>query len=233
MTAQPQPRPPAREALGSGIVTIDVVSDVVCPWCYIGKRRLETAIERAGGTVEIHWRPFQLDPTIPAAGLDRQAYMSGKFGDPRKVDAIHSQLAETGREFGVDFAFERITRAPNTLDAHRLIRWAASTNAQGAVVEALFAAYFTEGRDVSNPKVLLEIAGRCGMDETLVHRLLASGSDRGDVREEMATAVRLGVSGVPFFIFAGRYAVPGAQSADVLAAAIAKTRESATANADS
>jgi predicted DsbA family dithiol-disulfide isomerase len=216
---------PAREALSRGIVTIDVISDVVCPWCYVGKRRLEAAISQSGQTVEVHWRPFQLDPTIPAGGLDREAYLTGKFGSMKKVAAIHDQLTTIGAEVDIPFAFERITRSPNTLDAHRIIRWSASSNVQGAVVEALFRAYFVEGRDIGNRGVLAEIAAASGMDAAIVARLFAAGSDERDVREEIATAVRLGVSGVPFFILAGRYAVPGAQSPDVLAAAITKASE--------
>lgn len=218
---------PAEAALARGVVTIDVVSDVVCPWCYVGKRRLETAIAKAGGDVEIHWRPFQLDPTIPPTGLDRRESMIGKFGSAEKIDAIHQRLAETGRAVGIDFDFEAIRRSPNTLDAHRLIRWAASDDRQGSVVEALFHAYFVAGRDIGDARELVRIGGACGMDEALVHRLLASSSDVTEVRDEIATAARLGVSGVPFFIFAGRYAVPGAQDPAVLAAAIARAREEA------
>lgn len=213
-----------------GPVTIDVVSDVVCPWCYLGKRRLEAAVAEAGVPVAIRWRPFQLDPTVPPAGLDRAAYMLGKFGDQAKVDAAHVRLAEAGAALGLDLAFDRITRAPNTLDAHRLIRWAAAATEPGAagrqdaVVEALFRAYFTEGRDIGDRKVLIAVAVAAGLDATLIHRLLASGTDEADTRAEIASAVRLGVSGVPFFIFAGRYALPGAQEPQVLAGVIAKAR---------
>jgi predicted DsbA family dithiol-disulfide isomerase len=216
---------PAEAARRRGVVTVDIISDVVCPWCYVGKRNLEAAVERSGRAVELHWRPFQLDPTIPPAGLDRHAYLMGKFGSLDKIDAIHTRLTDMGREIGIPFRFDAILRAPNTLDAHRVIRWAASSGHQNAVVEALFRAYFVEGHDIGNRAELVRIAAECGMDGTNVHRLLASGSDATDVREEIATAGRLGVSGVPFFILAGRYAVPGAQSAEVLAAAIAKAAE--------
>ena len=232
MTADTATLPPARAALARGIVTVDVVSDVVCPWCYVGKRRLEAAVAAEGGAVAIHWRPFQLDPTLPPLGVERQAYMAKKFGDAAKLDAIHAHLITMGAEVGIPFAFERITRSPNTLDAHRLIRWAASAGCQGAIVEALFHAYFVEGLDIGSAKVLLGVAVACGMDETLVHRLLASGADGDDVQAETATAVRLGVSGVPFFIFAGRYAVPGAQTPNVLVAAITKARDGEAMTAD-
>lgn len=217
----------AEAAPAAGVVTIDVVSDVVCPWCYLGKQRLEAAVAGAGVPVAIRWRPFQLDPTVPPTGLDRDAYMLGKFGDPAKIEAIHARLTEAGAAVGLAFAFDRIARAPNTLDAHRLIRWAATKDRQGKVVEALFRAYFAEGRDIGDRKVLVEIAAAHGLDATLVHRLLASGTDEADTRAEIASAVRLGVGGVPFFIFAGRYAIHGAQDAPVLAGAIAKAREAA------
>ncbi|MCW6508969.1 DsbA family oxidoreductase [Lichenifustis flavocetrariae] len=223
MRAEPDDSP-ARQALERGVVTVDVVSDVVCPWCFLGKRRLEAAIAQSGEPVDIRWRPFQLDPTIPPAGLDRGAYVSAKFGSLAALDAAHEKLSASGAEEGIAFAFDRIARAPNTIDAHRLIRWALSADLQDAVVEALFQAYFVEGRDIGDRKMLVGLAEAAGMDATLVHRLLASGADEADVRDEIATAVRLGVSGVPFFIFAGRYAVPGAQTAEVLAAAIAKAR---------
>ena len=222
MTSVSRAQTSADPAAPSARLGIDVVSDVVCPWCFIGKRRLEAAVEQAAQPVEIRWRPFQLDPTIPAIGLDRRSYLAKKFGSLEKVDTIHERLIEAGKQVGIAFAFDRIERSPNTIDAHRLIRWSAAAGAQGTVVEALFRTYFVEGRDIGDPKILVQLAGSCGMDGTLVHRLLASGSDTEAVREEIATAVRLGVSGVPFFIFAGKYAVPGAQSAEVLAAAIAK-----------
>lgn len=218
--------PPAREALARGIVTVDVVSDVVCPWCFIGKRRLEAAIARSGLAVEVHWRPFQLDPTLPPLGRDRQDYLVGKFGTAEKVAAIHARLAAAGEAEGLAFAFDRIRRAPNTLDAHRVIRWSASAGRQGEVVEALFRAYFLDGEDIGDRKVLVGLAERCGLDATLVHRLLASGTDENAVRDEIASAVRLGVTGVPFFILAGRYAVAGAQDATTLAAALLKARQS-------
>jgi predicted DsbA family dithiol-disulfide isomerase len=203
-------------------LSIDVVSDVVCPWCYMGKRRLQAALDlRPGVAVEINWRPFQLDPTIPPEGIDRHLYMTRKFG-PEKVAEIHGRLEGMGREIGIPFAFDRITRSPNTLDAHRLIRWAQGTGRQSDLVEALFSAYFVEGRDIGDRDLLVEIAGAHGLDPALIRRHLDDGTHVGDVREEIATAVRMGVSGVPFFIFAGRFAVPGAQSSEVLAAAIDK-----------
>lgn len=215
----------AADALARGTVSIEVISDVVCPWCYVGKRRLEAAIATEGGAVQINWRPFQLDPTIPHEGLDRQAYMTRKFGDLSKLDAVHERLVETGAEAGIDFRFGAIGRAPNTLDAHRLVRWSASDGKQGEVVEALFRAYFIEGRNIGDTTELLRIAVACGFDPQRTEGLLASRTDTDGVQDEIAAATRLGVSGVPFFIFAGRYAVSGAQSSAVLAAAIGQARD--------
>ena len=211
-------------ASGDAPLTIDVVSDVVCPWCFIGKRKLEAALADAPeGPVDIRWRPFQLDPTIPKGGIPRKDYLVKKFGAAR-LGEINTRLKEAGREVGIEFALERILISPNTLDAHRLLRWAQTTGRQGAVKEALLRAYFLEGRDLGARSVLLEIAAASGLDDKLIARLLDTGADAQAVSEEVATAVRLGVSGVPFFIFAGKFAVPGAQDADVLAAAMAKAR---------
>ena len=205
-------------------LTIDVVSDVVCPWCYLGEKRLAEALAGESGPVVVRWRPYQLDPTIPEGGLDRAEYMEKKFGRDGRLGAIHDRLVALGREAGVAFAFDRILRAPNTLDAHRLIRWAASTGAQGAVVDRLFRAYFVEGRDVGDRDVLLEIAAECGLDAEIVARLFEEGVDVEAVRREIAEAQAIGVTGVPFFIFAGRLGVPGAQEVEVLRRALAEGR---------
>ena len=160
--------------------------------------------------------------------IARREYLEKKFG-PERLAAIHQRLEEAGREVGIDFAFARIEKSPNTLDAHRLLRWARSAGrqgaTQGAVKEALLRAYFLEGRDIGDRSVLRDIAQANGLDGALVAQLLAAGADEADVRAEVATAVRLGVSGVPFYIFAGKFAVPGAQPAEVLAAAILKARD--------
>lgn len=205
-------------------IVIDVVSDVVCPWCYVGKRRLEAAL-RAAGEVEVRWRPFQLDATIPAQGLDRQAYMRAKFGDGPRLAEAHARLKTLGEEVGVAFDFAAIRRSPNTLDAHRLIRFAGEAGAADAVVERLFSDYFVQGRDIGDRAVLIEAARACGLDGEAVAARLASGEGSDEVRAEIETAQRDGVQGVPFFIFASKYAVSGAQSEEVLAQAIARARE--------
>jgi len=208
----------------SGPLTIDIVSDVVCPWCYIGKRNLEAALAaRPVGDVEIRWRPYQLDATIPPEGIARRTYLERKFGT--RVDEIYVRVAAAGHEAGIDFAFDRIERSPNTLDAHRLIRWAQSAGRQNDIVEELFRSFFIEGRDIGDHAVLTETAAAAGMDAQVVQRLLPGDADKESVREEIATAQRLGVTGVPFFIFAGRFGLPGAQPAEVLADAISKAAE--------
>ena len=204
---------------------IDVVSDVVCPWCYLGEKRLEVALADEPGPVAVRWRPYQLDPTIPAGGLDRTAYMEKKFGKSDRLKTAHDNLVRLGAEVGLPFAFDRIKRAPNTLDAHRLIRWSGSAGAQREVVDRLFKAYFVEGRDIGDRAVLIDIARESGLDAGLVETLLDEGADADAVMSEIAEAQAIGVTGVPFFIFANRLAVPGAQNADVLRRAMGQARE--------
>jgi predicted DsbA family dithiol-disulfide isomerase len=209
------------------VLTIDVVSDVVCPWCYVGKKRLERALaQETGEPIKIHWRPYQLDPSIPKEGLERRAYMINKFGNDGRIDAAHERLKALGAAEGIAFDFDKIARAPNTLDAHRLIRWAFVTGAQEKVVDRLFKLYFEEGRDIGDRALLIETARECGMDGAIVEKLFAEGADEEEVRAEIAEAQRLGVTGVPFFIFAQRFGVPGAQETQVLSSAIAAARKS-------
>ena len=207
-------------------LVIDVVSDVVCPWCYVGKRRLEAAL-RVAGEAEVRWRPFQLDPTIPADGLDRKTYMRAKFRDDARLAEAHARLKALGAEVGVAFDFEAIRRSPNTLDAHRLIRFAGEAGAADAVVERLFADYFERGRDIGDRAVLIEVARECGLDGETIAARLASAEGVEDVRAEIESAQRGGVEGVPFFIFGSKIAVSGAQSEAVLTQAIVRARESA------
>jgi predicted DsbA family dithiol-disulfide isomerase len=206
-------------------LTIDIVSDVVCPWCYLGEKRLQQALAEEAGPVVVRWRPYQLDPTIPAGGLDRVEYMEKKFGKSGRLQSVHENLTRLGAEVGLPFAFDKITRSPNTLDAHRLIRWAASAGVQSRAVDRLFEAYFVEGRDIGDRVVLTEIAAECGLDADLVERLLAEGADSEVVRQEVEQAQAMGVSGVPFFIFAGRLGVPGAQEPSALRQAMAEARQ--------
>ena len=206
-------------------LTIDIVSDIVCPWCYLGEKRLEAALAEEPQPVQVRWRPYQLDPTIPEGGLDRAEYMAKKFGRDGRLETVHDKLTRLGAEVGVSFAFNKIKRSPNTLDAHRLIRWALSAGVQARVVDRLFEVYFAEGRDIGDRGVLSEIAGECGLERALVDELLTNAADVDLVREEIAEAQAIGVSGVPFFIFAGRLGVPGAQDASVLRRAMAQARQ--------
>ena len=208
-------------------ITIDIVSDVVCPWCFIGKRRLEKAMAAFKAPLAMRWRPHQLDPTIPPGGKDRRAYLEAKFGSAERIRQLHENVSVAGASEGIDFAFEKILVSPNTLDAHRLIRWADQAGVEENIVEALFHAYFFEGRNIGDHAVLADIAARQGMEPDTVLSRLAGGEDRRDVAEEIDAARRIGVSGVPTFIIGNRYAVVGAQPAEeILRALIAVQKES-------
>ncbi|WP_137392044.1 DsbA family oxidoreductase [Rhodoligotrophos defluvii] len=206
-------------------ITIDVVSDVVCPWCYVGKRRLAKALTIVPDvSAAVRWHPFQLDPTIPAEGVDRKAYLERKFGSGGRLAEMHVQLAAAGAEVGIAFAFERITRSPNTLTAHRLIHWAAGDAlAQDALVERLFALYFEEGSDLGDRQVLADAADDVGLDRADAERLIAGDDELVAVRGEINAARQAGITGVPCFIIDGRYAVMGAQQPAILADVIQRS----------
>jgi predicted DsbA family dithiol-disulfide isomerase len=191
---------------------IDIVSDVICPWCFIGKRRLEKALAlRPELEPEITWRPFQLNPSMPDDGMERRAYLAAKFGGDAHAERIYANVTEAGATVGIPFAFDRIRRTPNTRDAHRLIRYAALAGRADAAVEALFQAYFIEGRDIGSHATLSEVAGDVGLDEKAAALWLASPAERDDVLAEDRSARRLGINAVPCFIFERQYAVSGAQ----------------------
>lgn len=201
-------------------LSIDIVSDVVCPWCYVGKKRLEAALALTPEiATQIHWRPYQLDPTIPSAGISRRAYMEKKFGSLDKIKPVHDRLTEMGHELGIDFHFSKIEISPNTLDAHRMIRWAFGER-QDAMVEALFRAFFVEGKNLADLATLTEIGASAGFPREALNTLLQSDEDKDSVEAEIAAAQNLGIQGVPFFIFGQKYAVSGAETAEHLAAAI-------------
>lgn len=191
---------------------IDIVSDVVCPWCFIGKRRLEKALAlRPEIEAEITWRPFQLNPDLPPEGVERRAYLAAKFGGNAHVERIYANLAEAGATVDIPFAFDRIRRTPNTCDAHRLLRYAGAEGSADAMMEALFRAYFIDGRDIGDRAVLAAIAGEVGLDADEAGAFLASPAEREQVLAEDRGARRLGISAVPCFIFERQYAVSGAQ----------------------
>ena len=204
---------------------IDVISDTVCPWCFIGKRRLARAMAmRPDIGFDVRWRPFQLDPTIPKEGLNRKAYLQAKFGDGGLTEA-HRMLTQEGAKEGIVFAFDSILRAPNTLNSHRLIRWAEMAGTQDDVVERLFIAYFENGEDIGDIRVLSDIADLCGMDGVDIAQMLESDADTALVEREEKLAREMGVTGVPAFIFGNRIAISGAREPEILAAAIDKTLE--------
>jgi len=203
------------------LLTIDIVSDVVCPWCYVGKKRLEAALRQMPvRKIAIFWRPFQLDPTIPKEGIPRRTYLERKFGSLEKIAQLHAPLIEIGKAEGIPFAFDKITRSPNTLDAHRLIRWAHEAGKQNEMVSRLFALYFTEGGDIGNREVLLKAAVEVGLDGALVAQLLATEADLDPVIAEINGAGKMGITGVPTFIFASRFAISGAHPPETLKKAI-------------
>jgi predicted DsbA family dithiol-disulfide isomerase len=209
-------------------VSIDVVSDVVCPWCYLGQRRLEHAVDSLPEIdVTVRWRPFQLDPTIPPEGTDRRQYMLAKFGDGDRIRQAHARLIELGAVEGISFDFDAIKVAPNTLDAHRVVRWALAIDraTQNKLVKRLFSLYFEGGRNVGDQVVLANAAEASGMDRTVVEAMLATDSDQEAVQAEVATAARMGITGVPCFLLEGRYAVMGAQDTTVLVDAIRQVAE--------
>jgi predicted DsbA family dithiol-disulfide isomerase len=212
---------------------IDVVSDTICPWCFIGKRRLARALaERPDLEFDVRWRAYRLDPTVPAEGVDRKAYLKAKFGDGDRPRAMSEAIRQAGESEEIAFAFDRILKTPNTVDSHRLIRWAGGAGLQDEMVEALFKAYFEEGRDIGDIDVLVEIASETGMDTALVADLLEEGADREIIEREDALAHKMGITGVPTFIFANKYAVSGAHDPETLLELIDKVvKEAAEAEA--
>jgi predicted DsbA family dithiol-disulfide isomerase len=207
-------------------LTIDVVSDVVCPWCYLGKRRFARAVELVPDVdLTVRWRPFRLDPTIPPEGIARTEYLAKKFGSPEAIEPMHQQLTELGAGEGIDFRFDRIARSPNTVDAHRLVRWAEAAGSDDDIVERLFLAYFTDGRDVGARDILAEIVGEAGLDDRQAAERLATDEDRAAVEAEVNEAYRIGVSGVPCFIIDQAYAVMGAHPPETIAGAIRQSVE--------
>lgn len=194
------------------MVRIDLFSDVICPWCFIGKRRLEKAIAaRPDQTVDIQWRAFQLNPDMPRDGMLRQHYVEAKFGGPERAQQIYANIAEAGRTVGLDFAFEKIGRTPNTVKAHRMIYWATHQGLADPLVENLFRAYFFDGRDIGSVDVLTEVAAETGLDGAVAGEYLASEDGLNEVAAETRYAYENGITGVPCFIFNRRYAVAGAQ----------------------
>ncbi len=198
------------------MVKLDIMSDPICPWCYIGKTNLDRALaQRPDHPFLITWHPFQLNPDMPKEGMDRRAYLEAKFGGKEGAIRAYAPVVEHAEKAGLSINFEGIQKTPNTLDAHRLIHWAGIEGHQNAVVDALFNAYFVEGRDIGDKDVLADIADSCGMDASVVLRLLATDEDRVEMVERDAAARGMGVTSVPTFIVASKHAVPGAQPTEL------------------
>lgn len=224
----------------SPTLRIDVVSDVVCPWCFVGKRRLDAALAQLAAAGEpvpaVHWHPFELNPDLPRDGIDRRQYLTAKFGGAQRAAAIYERVRAAGATAGIDFAFDRILRQPNTRDAHRLIAWAEGQGADDAshdaaasgvstLVERVFRAYFCEGRSLVGVAALADLAGEAGYDRDAALAWLESDRGIAEVSDAEQRAHAIGVTGVPFFILAGRVAVSGAQDTEILLRAISQARE--------
>ena len=211
---------------------IDVISDTICPWCFIGKRRLETALAGLEGEPpEIAWHPFQLNPEMPAEGMPREHYLELKFGGAERARGIYQAVLQAAEAESLSFALDRIRRTPSTLASHRLIHYAGQRRCQGAIVEALFRAYFFDGRDIGDPEALAAIAGECGLETPAALAYLHSDEDANEVAQRDRQARAMGVTGVPCFIINGRYAISGAQDPEVFQQVFAVAHQEAAQTA--
>ncbi len=198
-------------------LTLEVVHDLVCPWCYLGTRRLIRTIRRRPDLlVDLIWRPFLLNPDMPRLGMARSDYVVRKFGGEDRARRLYASITEIGRAEGVQFRFDRMRRTPSSVDAHRLARWSARFGRADEVVEALFAAHFADGRDLGDLGVLCAIATSCGLDQAAARAMLASDAELDGVHADNLRAHRLGINGVPCFVVAGRHAIAGAQEPEVI-----------------
>lgn len=204
------------------MIKLDIISDPICPWCYIAKAELDRALEaHPDHPFAIEWHPFQLNPNMPAEGVDRHSYMESKFGGKEGAVKAYAPIVERAEALGLGIDFAAIKRTPNTLDAHRMIHWAGLEGRQTAMVSALFAAYFREGRDIGAHEVLIDLGRKLDMDEEMTKRLLESDADKEAIRERDAHSREAGVSAVPTFILANQHVVPGAQPQSLWADVIA------------
>lgn len=195
---------------------LDIISDPICPWCYIGKAYLDRALAaHPDHPFSIEWHPFQLNPEMPASGMDRREYLETKFGGQDGAIKVYSEIAQQAEDAGLEIDFGAIKRTPNTINAHRLIHWSGIEGRQAFVAAALFKAYFVEGRDIGADGVLCNIADASGMDADMVERLLATDADLDDIRARDAHSREMGVRGVPTFIVANQNVLTGAQPADL------------------
>ncbi len=198
-------------------LAIEVVHDLVCPWCYLGVRRLlRTLARRPEVSADLTWRPFLLNPDMPRGGMPRADYVMRKFGGEERARRLYGSISDIGRLDGVNFRFDRIRRTPSSVDAHRLVRWANRYGRAADMVEALFAAHFTDGRDIGDASVLAAIAASCGLRSGAAYAFLASDQDTDAIHADNLRAHRLGINGVPCFVIAGRHAIAGAQEPEVI-----------------
>jgi predicted DsbA family dithiol-disulfide isomerase len=196
---------------------IDIIVDTICPWCYVGKKRFEKALSiRPQPDIEVGWRAFQLNPRMPDDGMDRREYVAEKFGGMERANTIYGSLIQAGLEEGIEFDFSNIDRTPNTVNSHRLVRYAAGYGVQTPVISAIFDAYFMDGKDIGRPDILADIAELAGLERAPTLEFLESDTDAATIVAEDELARRLGVNGVPCFIVDRKYAVSGAQSPEVL-----------------
>jgi predicted DsbA family dithiol-disulfide isomerase len=199
------------------MVQIDIYSDTVCPWCFIGKRRLERALAaRDDIDVSIRWHAFQLNPDMPAAGMERERYLASKFGGPERAASVYATIARAGHAERIPFDFEAIPRMPNTIQSHRLVRYADRFGMQDAVVEALFKAFFFDGEDIGDDVTLLRVGSRVGLERDATAAFLAGDEERDTVVAEDLRARRMGINAVPFFVVNGDYAISGAQEPEAV-----------------
>lgn len=210
------------------MIKLDILSDPICPWCYIGKANLDRALEQVPDhPFEIEWHPFQLNPEMPPEGMDRTEYLEHKFGGRQGALDAYAPVVEAAEKAGLDIDFSSIPRTPNTLDAHRLIHWAGIEGRQTPVAMALFRANFKEGRDISDIDVLSDIADSVGLDAAMIRQLLQGDADREEIRARDAWARDHGVTGVPTFVVGQRHAVPGAQPPELWVKVINELKEQA------
>ena len=211
-------------------VRIDVVSDIVCPWCFIGKHRLEKAIAlNPDIPVEVHWRPYFLNDWIPREGISREQYLTTKFGSAERYKGIAQRVSAAAAAEGLTYAMDKISRQPNTLDAHRLIRWADEIGKAAEMKQRLMDLYFTEGADLTSHAVLAQAAADIGLDAETTRKALATDKDVAEIEREALSAKEAGIDGVPCFIFGGKFAISGAQAPEDLAEAIERMAQTADA----
>ena len=205
---------------------IDVIFDTVCPWCYIGKKRLEAAIAEHGGDgIEIHWNAFLLNPDIPPEGMERRAYLRAKFGGESRAQRVYSAIARAGASAGIDFNFDDIDWTPNSIESHRLVRYAQQFGKGAEIVERIFQSYFLEGRDIGKRSVLIDVADQVGLETDKARAYLQDAASVQSILDHNARAHRLGISGVPAFIVDGQFSISGAQEPAVIGRLLDVARE--------